>query len=561
MTASVLVQPALVLIVGGLLLPLLKGRLRGALIVIAPLVALALAWQVPDGEALRISYLGFALTPVRGDALSRLFAVTFAAMAFAGGVFALNQKRSVELAAAYCYAGSAIGAAFAGDLITLFIFWEAMAIASTLIVWSAGTTARGAGMRYAIIHLLGGVLLMAGIAGEIAASGTTAFQPLALDSVPRWLILSAFLLNAGTPPLSAWLPDAYPEASWSGMVFLSAFTTKAAIYVLIRGFAGTELLIPVGLFMACYGIVYAALENDMRRLLAYSLVNQIGFMIVGIGIGTEMALNGAATHAVASVFYQALLIMTAGAVLFVTGKRRFTDIGGLARTMPLTAACCVVGALSIASFPLASGFISKTMISEAAGQEGLAIVWYLLAAASAGVVLHAGMRYPWLAFFGKEQTPPSTDPPWSMRIAMLLLAALSIGIGVAPQYLYALLPYPVDYTPYTGAHVVFYVQLLLFAALAFVLMRRWLPPAEAITLDIDWLYRRLGPAVAAAGLRAADRISGRIAESARQAASASVKAIEALHGPGGILARTWPTGRMAFWATVMLGAYLILFYL
>ena len=202
-------------------------------------------------------------------------------MAFAGGLFALNQSRVVELAAAFCYAGSAIGVAFAGDLLTVFIFWELMAIASTLVVWSAGPSARGAGLRYAAVHLLGGVLLMAGIAGEIAATGSLAFGKLALDTVPRWLILAGFLINAGAPPLSAWLPDAYPESSWSGMVFLSAFTTKAAVYVLLRGFPGTELLIYVGLFMVFYGIVYAILENDMRRILAYSIVNQVGFMVVG----------------------------------------------------------------------------------------------------------------------------------------------------------------------------------------------------------------------------------------------------------------------------------------
>ena len=153
-------------------------------------------------------------------------------------------------------------------------------------------------------------------------------------------------------PLSAWLPDAYPESSWSGMVFLSAFTTKTAVYVLLRAFPGTELLIYVGLFMVFYGIIYAILENDMRRILAYSIVNQVGFMVVGIGIGTEMALNGAAAHAFTHIIYKALLLMSAGSVLYMTGKRKCTDLGGLFRTMPLTAACGIVGALSISSFPL-----------------------------------------------------------------------------------------------------------------------------------------------------------------------------------------------------------------
>ena len=256
-------------------------------------MTLWLVTQVPDGEILRFSFLGFDLIPLRGDKLSRLFAFVFALMAFAGALFALRQERTTELAAAFIYAGSAIGVALAGDLISVFVFWEMMAIGSTLVIWCGGPSARGAGLRYAAIHLLGGVLLMAGIAGEIAATGTTTFAKLDLSTLPRWLILAGFLINAGAPPLSAWLPDAYPEASWSGMVFLSAFTTKAAIYVLLRGFPGVELLIWVGLFMVFYGIVYAILENDMRRILAYSIVNQVGFMVAGIGIGTR---DGAQRH-------------------------------------------------------------------------------------------------------------------------------------------------------------------------------------------------------------------------------------------------------------------------
>ena len=433
MTSSVVLPPALVLIIGGLLLPLLPARLRGFAILALPLVTLFGVWQVPDGVALQIPFLGYELTLVKGDALSRLFATVFSIMAFAGGLFALNQSRVVELAAAFCYAGSAIGVVFAGDLLSLFVFWEMMAIASTLVVWSAGPSARGAGLRYAAIHLFGGVLLMAGIAGEVAATGSLALGKLELDSVSRGLILAGFLINAGAWPISAWLPDAYPESSWSGMVFLSAFTTKAAVYMLLRCFPGTELLIYVGLFMVFYGIVYAILENDMRRILAYSIVNQVGFMVTGIGIGTELALNGAAAHAFAHIIYKALLLMSAGSVLYMTGKRKCTDLGGLFRTMPVTAICGIVGALSISSFPLTSGFVSKSMISDAAGIQRLEVVWYLLAAASAGVFLHAGIKFPWFVFFQKDSGLRPADPPWNMRAAMVLFAALCIAIGVSPD--------------------------------------------------------------------------------------------------------------------------------
>ena len=561
MTASVILPPAVVLIIGGLILPLLPVRLRGPAILILPLATLFFIWQVPDGAALRTPFLGHELTLVRGDAVSRLFATVFAMMTFAGGLFALNQNRVVELAAAFCYAGSAIGVVFAGDLISLFIFWELMAIASTLVVWSAGPSAQRAGLRYAAIHLLGGVLLMAGIAGEIASTGSLAIGKLGIDSVPRWLILTGFLINAGAWPISAWLPDAYPESSWSGMVFLSAFTTKAAVYVLLRCFPGTELLIYVGLFMVFYGIVYAILENDMRRILAYSIVSQVGFMVTGIGIGTELALNGVAAHAFAHIIYKALLLMSAGSVLFMTGKRKCTELGGLFRSMPLTTICGIVGALSISSFPLTSGFVSKSMISEAAGMQRLETVWYLLAAASAGTTLYAGFKFPWFVFFQKDSGLRPADPPWNMQAAMILSAALCIGIGVMPGPLYAILPYPVAYVPYTASHVVFYLQLLLFSGLAFFLMLNRLKRTLTITLDLDWLYRRPGPALAQGMYGAAEAAWNGIASSMGRVAGGLSAGIQRHHGPDGRLALTWPTGAMAFWMTIMLATYLILSYL
>ena len=561
MTASAVIPPFVVLIVGGLALPWLRGAVRAAALILLPLVTLYLVWQVPDGVALQVDFLGYKLALVKGDTLSRLFATVFSIMAFAGGLYALNQKRTLELAAAFCYSGGAIGVVVAGDLITVFVFWEVMAIASTLVVISGGETTIRAALRYAAIHFLGGVLLMAGIAGEVAATGSIEFNKMTLDSVPRALILAGFLINAGAPPLSAWLPDAYPESSWSGMVFLSAFTTKTAVYVLLRGFPGTELLVYVGLYMVFYGIVYAILENDMRRILAYSICNQVGFMVTGIGIGTPLALNGAASHAFTHIIYKALLLMSAGSVLYMTGKRKCTDLGGLFRTMPLTCACGIIGALSISSFPLTSGFVSKSMISDAAADLHLAIVWYLLAAASAGVFLHAGIKFPWFVFFQKDSGLRPPEPPWNMRLAMIFFSLLCIGIGILPGPLYALLPYPVDYVPYTVSHVVFYLQLLLFSGLAFFLMLGWLKRTMTITLDVDWFWRGLGPVLFRALNRWSDLAWDAIGRGARQAARSLARGIYRHHGPDGALARTWPTGSMALWTTIMLAACLILSYL
>ena len=555
------VPPGLVLIAGGLALPWVGEGWRRALLLGLPAVVLAMVWQLGDGAALELVFLGYELTPVEGSRLGRLFATVFALMAFAGGLFALGRAGAAELAAALVYAGAAIGVALAGDLLTVFVFWELMAIGSTLVIWSArGEAARRAGMRYVMIHLLGGVVLMAGIIGHAGETGSLAFHAMAAEGWPRWLILAGFLLNAGAPPLSAWIADAYPETSPSGMVFLSAFTTKAAVLVLLRGFPGAEILIYVGLYMMFYGIVYALLENDMRRILAYSIVNQVGFMVAGIGIGTELALNGAAAHAFTHIIYKALLLMSAGAVLAMTGRRKCTDLGGLFQSMPLTAACGIVGALSISSFPLTSGFISKSMISEAAAIEHLGLVWLLLTAATAGVFLHAGIKFPWFVFFQKDSGLRPPDPPWTMRAAMLLLAFLCIALGVYPAPLYAILPHPVDYAPYTRVHVVLMLQLLLFAGLAFFVMLPWMRRTLTISLDWDWFYRVLGRRWALAAGRAIAAADERVRRAVRLQLDAIIAEVFRHHGPHGALARGWPSGSMVLWVAILLAAVLVFYY-
>jgi multicomponent Na+:H+ antiporter subunit D len=555
-------HPGLLLLAAAALLAVTRGRLRAALALAAPLAAVALALAAPEGRHWAVGWLGLELAPFAVDRLSRLFAVIFALMAWAGALFALNQERRLELPAAFLYAGSAIGVVFAGDLVTVFVFWEAMAIGSTLVLWSAGTPAAyRASLRYLMVHLAGGMLLFAGVAGQVLETGSTAFAAMQADTVWHGLILAAFLVNAAAWPMSAWLPDAYPEASWSGMVFLSAFTTKTAVYVLLRGFPGAELLIVVGLAMVFYGIVSALLENDMRRILAYSIVNQVGFMVTGIGIGTEMALNGAAAHAFTHILYKALLLMSAGSVLLVTGRRKCTDLGGLYRSMPLTAACGIVGALAISSFPLTSGFVSKSMIAQAAGDGHLFAVWMLLAAASAGVFLHAGIKFPWFVFFQKDSGLRPPEPPWNMRAAMLLVAASCIGLGLWYEPLYRLLPYAVDYAPYTGAHVVAQLQLLLFSGLAFFVLLGWLRRTLTVTLDADWLYRRAAPAL----LRALAPALGRaLAATERQAGRAWRRlagVLRRLHEPQGVLARTWPARAMGLGMMGLLLALLLSYYL
>jgi len=304
------------------------------------------------------------------------------------------------------------------------------------------------------------------------------------------LILVAFLLNAAVPPLGAWLSDAYPEATVTGAVFMTAFTTKSAVYALIRGFAGTELLVWLGAAMAVYGVVYAVLENDARRLLAYHIISQVGYMVCGVGIGTALATNGATAHAFAHILYKALLFMGAGAVLQTTGLRKLSEMGGLYKTMPVTLGLYMIGAFAISAVPLFSGFVSKSMVIAAAGEVHRPVIFLMLTLASAGTFLHTGLKLPYYMFFGKDSGRRSQEPPRNMLVAMGLAAAACVLIGVFPGLLYERLPNPVDFVPYTLQHVTSTLGMLGFTALGFFLLLKHLDPEPTISLDTDWFYRR-----------------------------------------------------------------------
>lgn len=481
--------PALWLVAAALILPLCTPWVRRFIMLALPAAVLALVWLAPAQLALDV--LGHSLSLFVPSSEGRLFATAFALVLFAANLFALRSAGTLEQSAALFYTGGAIGAVLSGDFFSLFIFWELMAIGSTLIIVAPATKAAGrAALRYLALHALSGFLMLCGIVDLNVQTGDVSVRLLQDDGFYYWLILAAVLISAGAPPFSAWVADAYPEASPSGMVYLSALTTKTAVYALVVLFAGEDWLIYIGLYMIFYGIVYALLENDMRRILAYSIVNQVGFMVLGAGIGTSLALSGAMLHAFAHILYKALLLSSAGSVLFMTGERRCTHLGGLYRSMPLTTICGIVGALSISAFPLTSGYIVKPLMLEAALAEHHTVLWLALLAAGAGVFLHAGIKFPWFVFFQKDSGLRPGDPPPTMRWAMLFLAALCIAPGLYPPLLYGLLDQPPDYQPYTAGHVVASLQLLLSAAIVFFAALPWLKRAEKITLDWDYFYRR-----------------------------------------------------------------------
>ncbi len=525
-----LLHPAWVCLAGALLGAVSPAPLRRLTAVAAPAVAAVLVWTLPPGARSQVAVYGQELTWLRADALATTFALVFALIGALAGLYGFLGSRRLHVAGLAATAAG-LGIVLAGDWLSLYLWWETLAVASFALILDGGSGRAGAaGLRYLLVHVAGGTLLLGGIAWHLAAGGDRLLGPLAASGAGA-LVLLAFAVNAAIPPLHAWLTDAYPESSPAGSVFLSAFATKAAVYALARVFAGTDLLVPFGVAMALYGVVFAVLENDIRRLLAYHIVSQVGYMVTGVGLGTPMAINGAAAHAFAHILYKGLLFMGAGAVVHATGRRRLTELGGLGRAMPLTLALYMIGAFSISGAPLLNGFVSKSLVVAAAEADHRELVALLLHLASVGTFLHTGLKLPYFTFAGPDRGLRPRPVPRTMLAAMGLTAALCALTGLLPGLLYGLLPFPVTWSPYTAAHVLESLQLLTGTGIAFLLLRHALGGEPTVTLDTDRLYRAAARAVArglapavARGAAALEALAGALVGAPLEAAGRPVSA-------------------------------------
>ena len=557
--------PFFIFVAGAALIFLLPQRWQGWSSFIITIAALLNFLSISQGVYWEVAILDYKLTLGRVDTLGYLFCLLFHIAAVIAALFAVHVRDPIQNISALLYAGGAVGATLAGDLISLFIFWEIMAVASSFLIWARRSPqSNAAGLRYLIVQVLSGVLLLSGTIVFYWETGSTSFNSIGLNSFGGKLIFLAFGIKCAFPLLHGWLVDSYPQSTPTGTVFMSAFTTKLAVYSLARGFEGTDVLIYIGTCMAMFPIFYAVIENDLRRVLSYSMINQIGFMVVGIGLGTELALNGAVSHAFNDVIFKGLLFMSMGAVLHMTGKINGTDLGGLYKSMPITTTLCIIGAASISAFPLFSGFVSKSMVMTAAAQEGHTIVFLLLLFASAGVFHHAGIKIPFFAFFAHDSGIRTREPPLNMIMAMGIAAGICIFNGVYPWALYSILPWEADYQPYTWSHVISQTQLLFFSALAFALLMvsgLYPPELKSVNLDVDWIYRKIGMNF----LRVLQRLLGSLWEifvkSFYNIQTTIVRQTKVLSSPSGLMARTWSTSTGTSWMLAILAVLLaILFF-
>ena len=502
------INPAFIIILAGLICIFSPSHyVRKALMIVAPVLAAVMIFQTYDPlHTLRgqFTFAGVEFTTVRIDRLSMIWGYVFCLAGLINGIFAFHEKCKISDSCALIYTGAGLGAVFSGDLISLFMFWELTAISSVFLVWRGGPSAYAAGMRYLGWHVLSGVLLLAGAIMYGRYMGSYAFNDIGIDVPGGKLMLLGIGIKAGFPLLHTWMQDAYPKASVTGTVVLATFSTKMAIYALARGYAGTEVLIYIGVIMTLFPVFFAVIENDLRKVLAYSLNNQLGFMVCGIGVGSAMALNGVAGQVVVHIIFKSLLFMSMGAVLHRVGTAKASELGGLFRSMPYTTIACLIGAASIAAFPLFAAFVTKSMIIAAVFENHNYIVFLLLLFASAGVMEHSGIKVPFFAFFSHDSGKRVKEAPTNMLLAMAIAASFCLVLAWpfgGYQMLFALMPNPeiaMDYIPYTGNHILTQLQLLFAAMFAFALLKRMgVYPDEkrAQILDVDYFYRKPGVAI------------------------------------------------------------------
>jgi multicomponent Na+:H+ antiporter subunit D len=486
------VPPGLLFILGAMPIPLLRGKLKQLYLLAVPALAFLDIVHLDQGTSWAYHFLGYGLVFCQVDRLSLVVGYIFVIIAFLAILYSLHVKEDGQHVAAFLYVGSSLGVVFAGDYFTLFAFWEIMAVTSVFLVWyQKEKSALDAGFRYLIMHIVGGCCLLAGIVIHTVNTDTIAVTHMG-TSFADMLIMIGFGLNAAFIPIHTWLPDAYPEGTVTGGVFLSVYTTKTGVYVLARCFAGMPFVAYMGGIMTVYGVVFALLQNDARRLLSYHIVSQVGYMVAGVGVGTELGVNGGIAHVFNHILYKALLFMCMGSVMFMTGKRKLTELGGLAKYMPVTCMACIVASLSIAGAPGFNGYVSKGMVITSAAEKHMPVLELMMVLAAVGTFL-SFVKLCYFTFFAANAEVSAKEAPLHMQLAMLLTAFLCVFIGVYPKVLFHILPFnPVYYHPYTPSHIVGTIQLFMLAGVAFMFAKDMIAPHRATILDFDYFYRMGG---------------------------------------------------------------------
>ena len=488
-------HPGIILMLMGFIAAIVPKALRRVVLVLGPVLALGAMLTLPVGTDLSTTFMNdYTLHYLYVDKLAYIFGFVFAVIALIGGIYSCHNENRMEALCALGYAGGALGVTFAKDWLTLIFFWESMAVTSVFLVWCNHTPeSRKAAFRYILVHMLGGNFLLAGIfmkvsQGDFLVSNLVAGP----HDIAFWAIFLGVAVNTAIPPFNGWIADAYPESTLTGGVFMCSFTTKVAVYSLIRIFAGWDILVWVGCFMALNSACFAVMENNMRKLLSHHISSQVGFMVAAIGVGSALALNGAATLAFSNIVYKGLLFMCTGAIIYATGIKRINEIGNVKKKLPLVTLCFFIAALSIGGIPPFFGFVTKPLAIESTAAFS-SWAYTLLEVASIGTFLSIPLKMGWFIFLRPEDKGATVERPVpiNMQIAMVLAAGLCIMYGLFPNMIYQYLPYDMPArAPYTASGVLMTIEMYGMAMIPFLMYLPKMEPHTAISLDTDWFYRK-----------------------------------------------------------------------
>ncbi|MBQ3291410.1 MAG: hypothetical protein IJH43_03410 [Mogibacterium sp.] len=492
-----MLHPGLIMIGFGIIVMLLPRPFRKPLGLIAPIAATYALFQMTEESSLTYDIASYIhMEFIHFDGLSFAFMLAFCIIAILNGFYGEGIQHRYECGMSLVYAGSVMGVVLAGDCISLIVFWEVSAFASMYVIYAKhDRQSARASFRYILMHAFGGNMLLAGLIIYMFHYGNQIENIVNCYGEPCfWLIAIGVAVNAAIPPVHAWLPDAYPESTATGTVYLSSFTTKAAIYLMIRMFAGLESLVWIGAIVSIYAACMAIMENDIRRLLAYHIISQLGMMIAAIGVGGAIGADAATAHAITNIMFKGVLMMGAGAVIYATGKSKITELGGMAKKMPVTAICFLISSLAIAGLPGLSGFVSKALIMDGLHEGGFVIPGLLVTAGGVGTLLSITLKINWFVFFGPCDDPEESKVvrkiPFTMELAMILGTIITMLIGFFPAKFYALMPNATIVDPYNMGHVLEYIAIFAGGSIPFFLYLKKMKPHDEITIDFDWFYRK-----------------------------------------------------------------------
>ncbi len=389
------------------------------------------------------------------DELSTLILIIVNLVALMATLFSINyMEKFTEKNRYYCLfllmLAGMNGVILAGDMFNLFVFMEIASIASySLVAFGTGAEELEAAFKYQVMGTVASAFILLGIALLYSYTGTLNMADMARvlltkdSTLPLFvgaILIMGFGIKAAIIPFHAWLPDAHPSAPAPISAMLSGVLIKVlGIYALVRIFFNifgitpvlSNILMVLGIISIMVGGIVAIGQRDFKRLLAYSSISQVGYIILGIGLGTPLGILGGLFHLLNHSVFKSLLFLNSGAVVYATGTRDMQKMGGLNKKMPVTGASSFVASMSIAGIPPFGGFWSKLLIIVAcvlANRIGFAI-WAVVGSI---ITIAYYMKLQRDVFFGplKEGMKNVKEVPGFMRLSMIVLAVLSVGMGL-----------------------------------------------------------------------------------------------------------------------------------